>query len=271
MTSSRYIDTVPVPATEDIKEKKIIILSYSRSGTRGLCDAMELLGFTTYNMTQAVLGGYPHLKMFTEALEIKRTKQGRPYSRVDFDKWMTGFDTLSIVPCYLTEEIVQAYPDAKFILTVREPEAWARSIWNTIGLIDARARSFPLNVSKYFDSTDLEFARLVSLIFDTTTRGYGRTEAGFHAAMSKYEKYNKMVEDLVPADRLLVVKLEDGLGWEQICPFLEVDTPAIPYPRTNDTKQFQIHSKRLMQGGKRRAIWFVGAVGAVTLGLWLIS
>ncbi|KAI1819872.1 hypothetical protein F4861DRAFT_525254 [Xylaria intraflava] len=232
---------------------------------------MESLGYTTYNMRQAVRNGYPDLKMFTEALRIKRTGKGRPYSRADFDKWVTGFDTLTIVPCYLTEEIVQAYPDAKFILTVRDPEAWARSVWNTIGFVHARAQSFPLNVFKYFDATDLEFTRLVSLIFDTITQGHGRTEAGFQAAMREYERYNKMAEDLVPADRLLVVKLEDGLGWEQICPFLEADIPAIPYPRMNDTKEFRIYSKRLMQSGKTNAIWTIGAVGAVALGLWFMA
>jgi hypothetical protein len=43
------------------------------------------------------------------------------------------------VPCFLIEEIVEAYPDAQFILTVREPEAWAKSTWNTIGLLSVRA------------------------------------------------------------------------------------------------------------------------------------
>ncbi|KAI2641023.1 hypothetical protein GGS21DRAFT_353898 [Xylaria nigripes] len=229
---------------------------------------MEALGYTTYNMGQAVKNGYPHLKMFTEALRIKRTGRGRPYSRADFDKWVTGFDTLTIVPCYLTEEIISAYPDAKFILTVRESEAWATSVWNTVGLIDARARSFPLNIFKYFDRTELEFTRLVGAIFDIITRGHGRTEAGFQAAMREYERYNRKAKDLVPADRLLVVRLEDGLGWEQICPFLEVDTPAIPYPRVNDTKQFQAHSKRMTQSGQRKATWFIGAVGVVGFGLW---
>jgi hypothetical protein len=37
-------------------------------------------------MGQVVQNGYTHLKMFHEALQIKRTGQGRPYSRADFDK-----------------------------------------------------------------------------------------------------------------------------------------------------------------------------------------
>ncbi|KAI0975315.1 P-loop containing nucleoside triphosphate hydrolase protein [Xylaria arbuscula] len=270
MTSSRYVDTVPAPAPELVKKKKVIVLSYSRSGTLGLCKAMEFLGYKPYNMGQVIQNGYPHLKMFTEALSIKRTGQGRPYSRSDFDKWVWNYDVLTIVPCYLPEEIVQAYPDAKFILTVREPEAWAKSIWNTISLLNVRAHSFPSSVFKYFDLTDLQFSRLVSLIFETITRGHGRTEAGYQGAMKEYEEYNARAKGLVPADRLLVARLEDGFGWEEICPFLEVDIPTIPYPRINDTKQFQGNSTRAIQNGRRKALSLLGSLGALVIGFWYI-
>jgi len=42
----------------------------------------------------------------------------------------------------------------------------------------------------------------------------------------------------VPPGELLVVKLEDGLGWEQICPFLGHAIPEEPYPRGNDPNEF---------------------------------
>jgi len=85
------------------------------------------------------------------------------------------------------EEVVQAYPDAKFILTTREPEAWARSIWNTVALMGARSRSFPVVFFKYFDKMDLQYSKLVNLIFDTLTRGRGRTNVGFATAMEVYK------------------------------------------------------------------------------------
>ena len=43
-------------------------------------------------MGQVLQNGYPHLKMFSEALEIKQTGHGKPYSRPDFDKWMCDYD-----------------------------------------------------------------------------------------------------------------------------------------------------------------------------------
>ncbi|KAI0405837.1 hypothetical protein F4802DRAFT_596798 [Xylaria palmicola] len=222
-------------------------------------------------MAQVQQNGYTHIKMFYEALQIKHTGRGRGYSRSDFDKWLWDYDVLTIVPCYLTEEIVRAYPDAKFILTVREPEAWAKSLWNTIGLLAERAASFPSSFLFWLDGRDLVFSRLVRLIFWIASRGHGRTEAGFQAAMAEYEEYNARAKKLVPADRLLVVKLEDGLGWEQICPFLGVDRPTVPYPRMNDTKQFQAQSEKMFRRGQRRAIGLLGALGAVVVGLWYMK
>lgn len=78
------------------------------------------------------------------------------------------------------------------------------------------------------------------------------------------------MKKLVPADRLFVGKLEDGLGWEQICPFLEVDVPTIPYPRINDTKQFQAMSRKMIQNGRRKALSVMGALGALAVGFWYI-
>lgn len=49
---------------------------------------------------------------------------------------------------------------------------------------------------------------------------------------------NALVQQLVPKDRLLVVRLENGLGWEEICPFLGHKMPSIPYPRGNNPQDF---------------------------------
>lgn len=49
---------------------------------------------------------------------------------------------------------------------------------------------------------------------------------------------NAKAVELVPSDRLLVVRLEDGLSWDTICPFLGKPVPDVPYPRENDPKQF---------------------------------
>lgn len=49
-----------------------------------------------------------------------------------------------------------------------------------------------------------------------------------------------MAKRVIPKERLLALKLEEGLGWEQICPFLGLPVPDTEYPRVrNEPETFQ--------------------------------
>ena len=45
-------------------------------------------------------------------------------------------------------------------------------------------------------------------------------------------------QSLFPPERLLIVSLESGLGWAEICPFLGQRITEVPYPCENNPKQF---------------------------------
>ncbi|KAG6020786.1 hypothetical protein E4U41_002726 [Claviceps citrina] len=47
-----------------------------------------------------------------------------------------------------------------------------------------------------------------------------------------------MAKRVLPADRLCYFRLEDGLGWEQICPFLGIPIPDEPFPDANVQENF---------------------------------
>ena len=51
------------------------------------------------------------------------------------------------------------------------------------------------------------------------------------------DRWHTQVKDTVPADRLLVWNPADG--WEPMCDFLQVEVPADPLPRLNDTLAFR--------------------------------
>lgn len=47
------------------------------------------------------------------------------------------------------------------------------------------------------------------------------------------------MRQLVPREKLAVFRLEDGFGWEQICPQLGKPIPDRPYPKGNAPVQFK--------------------------------
>lgn len=75
------------------------------------------------------------------------------------------------------------------------------------------------------------------------------------------------VKKILPKDRLLAVKLEDGLGWEQICPFLDLPIPDEEYPRGNEPGEFQAIVEGWMKPWIQAAAGKLGAVVVPVLGV----
>jgi hypothetical protein len=76
----------------------------------------------------------------------------------------------------------------------------------------------------------------------------------------------------VPPERLLHVRLEDGLGWEQVCPFLGVKTPDTRFPRGNVPDEFKEVAGGFLEPGIKKALGILGvSVMAVAgaAGWWL--
>lgn len=80
------------------------------------------------------------------------------------------------------------------------------------------------------------------------------------------------IKKYVPPERLLHVRLEDGLGWEQVCPFLGVEIPNTPYPRGNDPDEFKKIAGSFLESGIKKAfgIVTVSVLAIAGAGAWLL-
>lgn len=63
----------------------------------------------------------------------------------------------------------------------------------------------------------------------------------------------EQVKRLVSKDRLGHFSLEDGFGWEQICPRLGKPIPDQQYPRGNAPKEFKDLTMRLLGPSFKKA------------------
>lgn len=75
---------------------------------------------------------------------------------------------------------------------------------------------------------------------------------------------------LVPKDRLLVTRLEDGFGWEQICPFLDQPVPDTRYPRGNAPEEFKKMLDEALKPGMRKVmiLFSVILIPVISVGAW---
>ena len=117
-------------------------------------------------------------------------------------------------------ELARVYPDAKVVLTVRDPEAWAGSFGETIGKFLAAADQLPPEMEPWL--------RMGRAVLGRTGFPAGLDRSGLIAALNAHTEF---VRRTVPANRLLILDVREG--WAPLCDFLGEPVPAEPFPRTN--------------------------------------
>lgn len=206
---------------------------FGRTGTMSLKAALEDLGFgPCYHMVE-VFENPGHISPWHAATH------GEP---VDWDSLLGGYEaTVDWPACSFYKELMREYPDAKVLLSVRDPGRWYESTSNTIYGVRRASTASPL-MAAVFAVVGLFFpnmkrgARMVEdLIWDGTFDG--RFEDCQHA-IEVFERHNEEVVRSVPEDRLLVYEIKEG--WEPLCEFLGVEVPADkPFPHLNDSGDFR--------------------------------
>ncbi|GIJ90382.1 hypothetical protein Asppvi_009336 [Aspergillus pseudoviridinutans] len=121
------------------------------------------------------------------------------------------------------EQLVEKYPDAKVILTVRDAESWYDSME---GVLNVTRASADFDLPKQMADT---MAMIRAIIKNGVLKNFDDRKAmieDFHAR-------NELIKRTVSPDRLLVFKAQDG--WEPLCKFLGVDVPPlnVSYPHAN--------------------------------------
>jgi hypothetical protein len=138
---------------------------------------------------------------------------------------------------YFWKELAAANPQAKIILTLRDPEAWYRSAAATIfarmlEFETLRAETLRANPNAV-DPVRRRHMEMVNTIVVEKTFGGLLDKAH---AIAVFNAHNADVRRSVPREKLLVY--ESGEGWEPLCAFLGVPVPATPYPKVNTTDDF---------------------------------
>ncbi|KAL7933859.1 hypothetical protein V8C35DRAFT_42181 [Trichoderma chlorosporum] len=273
MLQKRKIDDVPTPLKKS--PVKVIVLSCSKTGTLGLYRAFKILGYKPYHAAEFIQGpDHNHKIFFQEALlaENSRFSGVRPYSRAEFDKWFQQYDSIVEVPSYMPVQIYNAYcndPDVKFLLTEREPDKWVRSFNRQVGGMNDYLASFSMTILKYFDMGLWHHWRFNTLVYNlfsgTTRRGHPENE---QILRQNYVNYNKLIKELVPKEKLRVIKLEEGLGWDELCDFLEVSKPDVPYPNFADHMEIRdaLVGQMIKRAMIKLSLMTAAIVGAVVFG-----
>ena len=257
---------------------QVIGVGLPKTGTLSLKDALNMLGFKTHH------GGDVHtnvanMKFWVDYLSSKQQGCAAPEllkSYYDGSGWTASCDFPTAA---FYEDLVQLYPDAKFILTLRDPESWFMSRYRMLVWEAQRTQTLLFRVLK-----GLGFPRYMlyePLLDKLDLLVYGETVTRWLdlcASLSECEveglyrkrylrvftEHAEAVRRVVPADRLLEFRVQDQ--WEPLCSFLGRPVPSEPFPHSNEglatldgynraSHRFDIVTSPLM--------WLAGSCGLV--------
>jgi hypothetical protein len=212
---------------------KVVGAGFGRTGTLSLKYALEMLGFDKCYHMMEVQFHPEHVAIWRQAA------RGEP---IDWHSLFDGYQaTVDWPSCNFWREQLEAYPDAKVILSRRDPERWYESVMNTIWKV-SRERP-PSDDPRAKEGSAMAFEVIWDGVFDR------RMDDKDHV-ISVYEAHNQAVIDELPADKLLV--FEASQGWEPLCAFLDRPVPDQDYPRVNSSEEFTERWKSIAQEADQR-------------------
>jgi hypothetical protein len=178
---------------------KVVNLSLGRTGTMSLKQALEDLGLDKcYHFSD--MFHHPEHPDIWAALG-----QGKS---IDWESLFEGYQsTVYWSTSYDYQSLLDQYPEMKFILTVRESEAWYKSTFDTIYSLNrlTLSRILDLKIKGLFKPELRKLYKIwklqETLLWQNTFKGRFHDKA---FAIQQFEQHIEKVKKKVPAERLLV-------------------------------------------------------------------
>ncbi len=217
---------------------RVVGAGYGRTGTKSLQIALEILGYGPCYHMDKLLTTPEDLPLWLSAVE----------SGNGWEKVFSGYQSAVDFPaCLYVKGISEYFPEAKIILTVRDPESWYSSAKGTIF-----ARSLGVWDRIYLAICAITSQRIRSLrkvekfIQEQVWDGcFGGRFLDKSYAIDNYLSHIDSIKQAIPKDNLLLFDPRDG--WQPLCDFLQItNIPSDPFPYLNRQSDYRAWIKRII-------------------------
>src|ERR671913_800204 len=186
----------------------VIGTGFGRTGTLSLREALVRLGF---GPCDHMLENFEHPERFPHWRDaLKKKQSGEP---IDWRPLLDGYRAIVDWPgAFFWRELIAAHPEAKVILTVRDPERWYDSARATIYAASQGRSASPAArllyglLARANPHVGHGFRTVQETVWDGTMEGRFEDRA---AAIRIFEEHNREVIAAVPPRRLLVFDVKD--------------------------------------------------------------
>ncbi|CAF9927794.1 MAG: hypothetical protein GOMPHAMPRED_004484 [Gomphillus americanus] len=242
----------PQPGTQF----RVIGAGLSRTGTASFSEALRILlnGPVYHGGTQITQGSEAEILSWMKLLSNfpAKSTEDKALTHDILRTRLKGYAAVTDAPgSGLVPELLETFPDALVICTVRDPEAWVKSL-SAVATLTSRAILrvvlFPLSPMRYFVDYLHELARQWTYL-------YGE---GDPVSLQTYNRHIEWLKETVPEDKLMFFDVRDG--WEPLCDRLGLPIPDVPFPRINDGEAIDKLAKEIIIKGLTRWAMIFGTV-----------
>ncbi|VGO21001.1 sulfotransferase family protein [Pontiella sulfatireligans] len=175
---------------------KVFCIGFHKTGTTSLGRALRILGYRVAGMF-----GVQNPDIAEQVMELAGPIVAEHDAFQD-NPWPIIY-----------KELDERYPGSKFVLTLRDPEAWLRSQVKHFGTRETCMRKW--------------------------IYGAGCPEGNEEIYRARYKRHNEEVLDYFKdrTDDLLVMDLAEMDGWDKLCPFLGKNVPNKPFPHAGKSEK----------------------------------
>lgn len=267
--SGRLIDR-----EERVRQKpmRVLVLGMCRTGTSAVSMALRKLGYTPHQMRE-VLQNAKELDLWQEAINTtllspsdrpQKSRSHKPYGKAEFDKLLNKYDAVLDIPsCIFAKELIEAYPEAKVILTTRDYNDWESSMQDSIWCLCTWDL---FKIARYFGVT--EMAPLMRFMY-SIFRVHNNNIYGGPESRAAYERHYRKVRSLVPENNLLEID-PDSTSWEPLCEFLGQPVPEERFPRTKEEKAMRGYLENAWWSLAKYCVGMLVLPGVVILTAWAL-
>jgi hypothetical protein len=191
---------------------KVIGAGYPRTGTSSLKLALEQLGLGPCHHMREIIMDPRSAAPWVEAAD------GRP----DWERIFDGYQSCTDAPgCTFWRELADHYPEAKVLLSVRDPDEWFDSTQATVFSDQMLGSPSKSPLGEFFEKcVTTEFAEHIH-------------DRDF--MLAQFERRKQEVMAAFPTERLLVFDVREG--WEPLCAWLGVPVPDTAFPHSNSREE----------------------------------
>ena len=200
---------------------KVFGAGFGRTGTMSLKFALEKLRIGPCYHMREVVSRPSHIKLWYDISRGEHPNWNRLFS---------GFNSAVDFPvCLFYKQLINKFPEAKFILTLRDFDTWYISTANTIYKV-------PSILPDWFEKVVYPIRMFIVMQVNLIWVGLFKNNfSDRDSTKLVYYEHIESVKKIIPADKLLIYNVKEG--WEPLCEFLDVDVPDIPFPKVNDTAE----------------------------------